>query len=302
MNKKTLDEGVPGSVTPKTTDHVEGSFFHFPLALLFFNVFDCLVYYSVKFFVGAEEKHVFSSSLVHDLPLRFVVGDGKVLKAINEAVCQMVMGEKAAFTFSPSSPFFSELIWSYDLAKDEELPTGGSCVVELVLVKHLPNKNAGGQLLSRNSWEIPEHERVNAATQLKDIGNKSLVAKSYEEAITFYEKGYSLVSGMLSTSARQIALILLLNKAQALLSSKKPSEAIKVCDLVINKSYFTPKAWYRKACGLVDMENLEEAKEILKEAIEIFDGKEFKEKLEEAVSIEKRLENKEKRFYANMLK
>ncbi|KAM7251604.1 hypothetical protein ACFE04_023487 [Oxalis oulophora] len=227
-------------------------------------------------------------------PFEFKIDEEQVIEGLDRAVKTMKKGEMALVTIQP------EYGLSVSDMKEEfaAVPPNTTVYYEVELISFVKEKE---------SWDMNNHEKVEAAGKKKEEGNALFKAGKYERASNRYEKAAKFVEhdSTFSDEEKQQAKLLKvtcnLNNAACKLKLKDYKQAAKLCTKVLELDSRNVKALYRRAQAYIQLVDLDLAELDIKKALEI-DPNNRDVKLEYKVLKEKMREynKKDAQFYGNI--
>ncbi|GIL82576.1 hypothetical protein Vretimale_12040 [Volvox reticuliferus] len=194
--------------------------------------------------------------------LMIVIGEEQVCEGLEAAVMKMKQGEKAVVTITdPSQGYGSETEYTGPLAV---VPPGSSLQFDVELIKF---EN------SKESWEMSDLEKVDAARQRKDKANAYYKAGKLSKAQAMWERAVSLVQYDKSfpedvkLASKEIKRSCWLNLAAMDVKKSHWKDALKHCNNVLEIDSQNVKALYRRAQAQMGLADLFEAERDLKSAL-----------------------------------
>lgn len=229
-----------------------------------------------------------------DQLFEFKTDEEQVIDGLDRAVLTMKKGEVALLTIAPEYAFGS-LENKQDLAV---VPANSTVFYEAELVSFVKE---------RESWDMKNDEKVEAAIRKKEEGNALFKVGKYAKASKRYEKAGKFVeydnnfSEEEKKQAKALKISCNLNNAACKLKLKDYKEASKLCTKVLELETTNVKALYRRAQAYMNMADLDLAEFDIKKALEI-DPENREVKLEYKVLKNKMKEfnKKDAKFYGNM--
>ncbi|KAG9446021.1 hypothetical protein H6P81_012149 [Aristolochia fimbriata] len=224
----------------------------------------------------------------------FKTDEEQVVDGLDRAVLTMKKGEVALVTVAPQYAFGS----SESKQEVAVVPPNSSVYYEVELVSFDKDKE---------SWDMNNAEKIEAAGKKKEEGNVLFKAGKYERASKRYEKAAKFVEYDSSFSeeekkqSKALKVTCNLNNAACKLKLKDYKQAEKLCTKVLDLESRNVKALYRRAQAYIQLADLDLAELDIKKALEIDpDNRDIK--LEYRALKEKVKENnkKEAKFYGNM--
>ncbi|GIL42473.1 hypothetical protein Vafri_434 [Volvox africanus] len=195
-------------------------------------------------------------------PLVFTVGEEQVCEGLEAAVMKMKQGEKAVITITDSDQGYgSETEFSGPLAV---IPPGSSLQFDVEVVEFQNSKE---------SWEMNDSEKVDAARQRKDKANAYYKAGKLPKAQAMWERAVGLVQYDKSfpddakQASKDIKRSCWLNLAALDVKQSHWKDALKHCNNVLEIDSQNVKALYRRAQAQMGLQALLEAEQDLKNAL-----------------------------------
>ncbi|GLI70658.1 hypothetical protein VaNZ11_015595 [Volvox africanus] len=195
-------------------------------------------------------------------PLVFTVGDEQVCEGLEAAVMKMKQGEKAVITITdPDQGYGSETEFAGPLAV---VPPGSSLLFDVEVVEFQNSKE---------SWEMNDSEKVDAARQRKDKANAYYKAGKLSKAQTMWERAVGFVqydksfSDDAKQASKEIKRSCWLNLAALDIKQSHWKDALKHCNSVLEIDSQNVKALYRRAQAQMGLQALLEAEQDLKNAL-----------------------------------
>ncbi|KAJ0988937.1 hypothetical protein J5N97_007293 [Dioscorea zingiberensis] len=227
-------------------------------------------------------------------PLEFKTDEEQVIEGLDQAVMTMKKGEVALLTIPPELAFAATES-KQDLAI---VPPNSTVYYEVELVSFDKEKE---------SWDLNNAEKIEAAGRKKDEGNALFKAGKYVRASKRYEKAAKFIEydSSFSDEEKKQAKVLKatcnLNNAACKLKLKDYKQAEKLCTKVLEIDSCNVKALYRRAQAYIQLADLDLAEVDIKKALEI-DPNNRDVKLEYRTLKEKVKEynKKDAKFYGNM--
>lgn len=227
-------------------------------------------------------------------PFEFKIDEEQVIDGLDRAVKNMKKGEVALVTIQPEYAF-GPTESQQDLAV---VPANSTVYYEVELLSFVKGKE---------SWEMNNQEKIEAAARKKEEGNAAFKAGKYVRASKRYEKAVRFIEydSSFSDEEKQQAKTLKntcnLNDAACKLKLKDFKEAEKLCTKVLEGDGKNVKALYRRAQAYIQLVDLDLAEQDIKKALEI-DPNNRDVKLEYKILKEKVREynKRDAQFYGNM--
>ncbi|KAL1565746.1 Peptidyl-prolyl cis-trans isomerase fkbp62 [Salvia divinorum] len=224
----------------------------------------------------------------------FKTDEEEVVNGLDKAVITMKKGEVALVTISPEYAFGSSES-QQELAK---IPANSTVLYEVELVSF--DKE-------RESWDMNNEEKIEAAGKKKEEGNDLFKAGKHARASKRYEKAAKYIEHDSSFSedekkqAKALKISCNLNDAACKLKLKNFKQAEKLCTKVLELESTNVKALFRRAQAYMNMADLDLAEFDIKKALELdpnnrdlkVEYKMLKEKVKE-------YNKKDAKFYGNM--
>ncbi|GLC35269.1 hypothetical protein PLESTB_000582700 [Pleodorina starrii] len=194
--------------------------------------------------------------------LVFITAEEQVCEGLEAAVMKMKQGEKAIVTITdPAQGYGSETEFAGPLAP---VPPGSSIQFDVELVQF---EN------SKESWEMSDAEKVEAARQRKDKGNAYYKAGKLAKAQSMWERAVSLVQYDKSfpeeakAASREVKRSCWLNLAAMDNKQGHWKDALRHCNNVLEYDSQNVKALYRRAQAQMGLQDLFEAEQDIKKAL-----------------------------------
>ncbi|KAG2483840.1 hypothetical protein HYH03_017296, partial [Edaphochlamys debaryana] len=198
--------------------------------------------------------------------LAFTTGEEQVPDGLEQAVMKMKKGEKALVTVTDPA-------LGYGAAG---APEGGAAGLLAAVPPAAAPLSYEVELVSfensKESWEMSDAEKVEAARQRKDKGNTYYKAGSLAKAQHYWDRAVSLVqydksfSEDLKAGSREVKKSCWLNLAQLDLKKQHWKDALRQCNNVLELDSQNVKALYRRAQANMGLQDLFEAEQDLKKA------------------------------------
>jgi len=192
-------------------------------------------------------------------PLKFTVGDGEVLRGIDEAVLSMSEGEIARFEFTPSYGYGIK----GDAAKNVAPHSPLVGVIELVGFTNL-----------KDSYKLEDDERIEQANTMRQQGNDKFKAKQFKQAIARYNYAIEGIGAHFVKKepeklkeANNSVLPCYLNKAACLLKLDQNASAKECCEKALFIDANNVKALYRLGCSFTALGDWDAAVQNLKQCL-----------------------------------
>lgn len=224
----------------------------------------------------------------------FKTDEEQVIDGLDRAVLTMKKGEVALITIGPEYGFGSSES-KQDLAV---VPPNSTVVYEAQLVSFVKEKE---------SWDMKNEEKVEAAIRKKEEGNVLFKAAKYGKASKRYEKAGKFVeydnnfSEEEKKQAKALKISCNLNNAACKLKMKDYKEAAKLCSKVLELETSNVKALYRRAQAYMNLADLDLAEFDIKKALEIDpDNRDVKLEYKVLKNKMKEFNKKDAKFYGNM--
>lgn len=206
--------------------------------------------------------------------LEFVTEEEQVVAGLDTAVMQMNKGEKAEITLTSPYAYGDE-----EVIRKVTIPSGSTIVYEICLVEFEKGKE---------SWDMEESEKIEAASTLKDRGNVFFKDGKYKVALKKYEKALSYIeydtafSDENKSKSKELKKSLYLNDAAAKLRLSKHKECVQSCTKALELDASLVKAYFRRSQAYEHTVDYDLAEADLKKALELEGGN---------VEVKKRLAN-----------
>ncbi|KAJ3186769.1 cytochrome P450 monooxygenase 9 [Irineochytrium annulatum] len=233
------------------------------------------------------EGPIFDSSYTRNMPLKFKVGEGDVIKGWDMGLIGMSVGDHA------------ELICEHEY--------GYGKVGNPPAIKPYATLVFEIEIVQVDTPQDPVQEKLTDAKALKEQGNAEFKAQRYESAIQMYQRALDRLSytwGADPTEATEcvaLRLALNLNLAAAALKEGNLRVAVSACETAIAIDTKSVKAYYRLGQALKGLNRWKEAMEALQTA-EKLDDKDplIKEEIVKVAEAEKAANQAEKNLYKRM--
>ncbi|XP_048139351.1 peptidyl-prolyl cis-trans isomerase FKBP62-like isoform X2 [Rhodamnia argentea] len=248
----------------------------------------------VKLSGKLHDGTVFVKKGDNEEPFEFKIDEEQVIDGLDRAVKNMKKGEVALVTIQPE--------YAFGLTESQQdlavVPANSTLYYEVELLSFVKEKE---------SWEMNNQEKIEAAARKKEEGNASFKAGKYERASRRYEKAARFIEYDSSFSdeekqqARTLKISCNLNNAACKLKLRDFKEAEKLCTKVLEADSKNVKALYRRAQAHIQLVDLDLAEQDIKKALEI-DPNNREVKLEYKILKEKVREynKRDAQFYGNM--
>ncbi|XP_008794657.1 70 kDa peptidyl-prolyl isomerase-like [Phoenix dactylifera] len=229
-----------------------------------------------------------------EAPFEFKTDEEQAIEGLDRAVITMKKGEVACITIPPEYAF-SSTESKQDLAV---IPPNSTVIYEVELVSFLKEKE---------SWDMNNAEKIEAAGKKKEEGNALFKAGKYARASKRYEKGAKFIEydSSFSDEEKQQSKVLKitcnLNDAACKLKLKDYKQAEKLCTKVLELDSRNVKALYRRAQAYIQLADLDLAELDIKKALEIDpDNRDVKLEYRTLKEKVKEYNKKDAKFYGNM--
>ncbi|KXZ45163.1 hypothetical protein GPECTOR_57g453 [Gonium pectorale] len=193
--------------------------------------------------------------------LVFTTGEEQVPEGLEEAVMKMKKGERALITVTDPALGYGEAEHAGPLAA---VPAGSGLQYEVELVAF---EN------SKESWEMSDAEKVQAAKARKEKGNAYYKAGKLAKAQQYWDKAVSVVQYDKSfpedakQAAREVKRSCWLNLAAMDIKKQHWKDALRHCNNVLDIDSQNVKALYRRAQARMGLQELVEAETDIKNAL-----------------------------------
>jgi len=224
--------------------------------------------------------------------LEFTVGNGEVCDALEYAVAEMKLKEKAILTCTDML-----------IAKENKLGLKDASVEKVVFTLELIEFEK-----AKDTWDMTEDEKIEFATARKDVGGALFKAARWRMALGRYKKIIELfnyLDGMKDeekkAKAKELKKLCELNSAACNLKLKEFPEAQKNCDNVLKEEASNVKALFRRAQAHQGNKNYMVCMADLKKVVEIDpQNREARALMKEAQAGQKEDDKKSKGLFAKM--
>ncbi|OAY84435.1 70 kDa peptidyl-prolyl isomerase [Ananas comosus] len=227
-------------------------------------------------------------------PFEFKTDEEQVIDGLDKAVMTMKKGEVALVTIPPEYAFGSTES-KQDLAV---VPPNSTVIYEVELDSFEKDKE---------SWDINNAEKIEAAGKKKEEGNVLFKLGKYERASKRYEKAAKFIEYDSSFSdeekkqSKVLKITCNLNNAACKLKLKDYKQAEKLCTKVLELDSRNVKALYRRAQAYIQLADLDLAEIDIKKALEIDpDNRDVKLEYKTLKEKVKEYNKKDAKFYGNM--
>lgn len=189
--------------------------------------------------------------------LSFKVGDGEVCDALEHAVPEMLLGERAIIICSRASLCAEAKLGLAGIASLK-----GEANLMVALLKYDRNEDVS---------EMQDDERVKFAAGRKEVGGKLFKAQRYGLALERYKAVVEVIGSCESPAQDGVELIRIcqLNQAACMLKLNDPSGAKAVCKLVLKDDPSNIKALFRRASAYLALCEYAEAASDLRHLLEL---------------------------------
>eukprot|EP00296_Roombia_truncata_P000085 JP435744.1.p1 GENE.JP435744.1~~JP435744.1.p1 ORF type:complete len:485 (+),score=111.09 JP435744.1:3-1457(+) len=228
-------------------------------------------------YVGTLESDgsKFDSSRDRNDTFKFQIGKGSVIKAWEQGVATMKVGELAVFTCKPDYAYGER-------GSPPKIPAAATLVFEVELF--------GFKEKQKEKWEMSAKERYEFALSRKEEGNALFKSQDYTAAGSSYSQAVDYLEYVEGDSDSEdeapaepptkitkveidaVRLPSLLNLAAANLKTENFAEAEKAAGKALTIDSNNIKALFRRGQALVSLGNLDEAKVVLNKAKEVDPG------------------------------
>lgn len=196
------------------------------------------------------------------LELEFVVDEGHVVEGLDLGLMKMVKGERALLTISPE--------YGYGDAGKEGLlvpvPPNATLLYDVELIDFDNPKE---------SWEMSDGEKVDAAKVFKEKGNAAFKAGRLKRAVTCYDKAASMVAvdkafaEDLLAASKELKKSCWLNLAAVYLKQGNKKKVLENCNKVLEVDGSNIKALYRRASAYLSAQDFLEAELDIKRGLAV---------------------------------
>mmetsp|Transcript_106796 Transcript_106796/g.168741 ORF Transcript_106796/g.168741 Transcript_106796/m.168741 type:complete len:593 (+) Transcript_106796:54-1832(+) len=227
--------------------------------------------------------------------LEFTVGNGEVCDALECAVAEMKLKEKAILTCR-------------DGRIAEEVKLGLNNLSVLNYEKYVFYLELVEFTKAKDTWDMTEDEKIEFATARKDVGGALFKAARWRMALGRYKKIIDLFNYLdgikdedKKAKAKELKKLCELNSAACNLKLKEFSDAQKNCDNVLKEETSNVKALFRRAQAHLGNKNYVVSMADLKKLIEIDpQNREARALMKEAQAGQKEEDKKSKGLFAKM--
>lgn len=196
-------------------------------------------------------------------PLCFVIDEEQApCDGFEKAVMTMKKGETALVTITPTYAFGSEHDTVQPLAT---VPAGVATVCYEVQLLDFEK--------GKESWDMNVDEKIQAAMTLKEKGNAAFKLSKIERAVHLWERAKQFIEhddafeADKKKEAKDLKKSVELNLAAAYLKLKRPGDAKKAADKVLEADSFHLKGLYRRAQAYIETGDWVEAEQDIKKAL-----------------------------------
>lgn len=226
--------------------------------------------------------------------LDFTAGNGDVCDALECAVAEMKLKEKAQLTVSDAASIKQA---------EEQLGMSATGSDKLVLALELEAFEK-----APDTWNMSEDEKLEHAASRKDAGGALFKAGRYRLALERYKKVISLFSYLDSikdedkkTKAKEFKKACELNSAACNLKFNEFADALKNCDNVLKEDSLNVKALFRRAQANLGLKEFGTCMADLKKLVEVDpQNREARSLMKEAQAGQKEEDKKSKGLFAKM--
>mmetsp|Transcript_106795 Transcript_106795/g.168739 ORF Transcript_106795/g.168739 Transcript_106795/m.168739 type:complete len:590 (+) Transcript_106795:54-1823(+) len=224
--------------------------------------------------------------------LEFTVGNGEVCDALECAVAEMKLKEKAVLSCFDTLTSKEDKLGLKDVSCDKVVFT-----LELIEFEK-----------AKDTWDMSEDEKIEFATARKDVGSALFKSARWRMALGRYKKIIDLFNYLdgikdeaKKAKAKELKKLCELNSAACNLKLKEFSDAQKNCDNVLKEETSNVKALFRRAQAHLGNKNYVVSMADLKKLIEIDpQNREARALMKEAQAGQKEEDKKSKGLFAKM--
>lgn len=197
-----------------------------------------------------------------DEPLEFITDEEQVIIGLDRAASTMKKGEKAILTITPEYGFGGIEV-KRELAS---VPPRSTVFYDVEMLDFIKEKA---------SWEMSNHEKIEAAGRKKEEGNILFKSGKYQRAGKKYDKALDCVSedgsfeDFEQKPVNALRVTCWLNGAACSLKLNDFQEAIMFCSKVLDIEFHNVKALYRRAQAYMETADLDLAEWDIKKALEV---------------------------------
>jgi peptidylprolyl isomerase len=210
-----------------------------------------------------EDGTEFDSSYNHGHPFKFVLGNGDVIKAWEEGIMHLRIGEKARFTCKPEYAYGAK-------GMEPKIPPNSTLIFEVELLSSKPKQ--------KEKWEYEYHERVAKAKEHKERGNEQVKVGLIRDALTQnYLEGLAYIEDdpvdeqefdEAVTELKNLKIQLYSNITMCYNKLEDWSSSVNYCNKGLELDKTNVKLLYRRAVARMNYGLLNEALEDTKFALE----------------------------------
>jgi FK506-binding protein 4/5 len=224
--------------------------------------------------------------------LEFTVGNGEVCDALECAVAEMKLKEKAVLSCFDTLTSKEDKLGLKDVSCDKVVFT-----LELIEFEK-----------AKDTWDMSEDEKIEFATARKDVGSALFKSARWRMALGRYKKIIDLFNYLdgikdeaKKAKAKELKKLCELNSAACNLKLQEFSDAQKNCDNVLKEETSNVKALFRRAQAHLGNKNYVVSMADLKKLIEIDpQNREARALMKEAQAGQKEEDKKSKGLFAKM--
>jgi FK506-binding protein 4/5 len=224
--------------------------------------------------------------------LEFTVGNGEVCDALECAVAEMKLKEKAVLSCFDTLTSKEDKLGLKDVSCDKVVFT-----LELIEFEK-----------AKDTWDMSEDEKIEFATARKDVGSALFKSARWRMALGRYKKIIDLFNYLdgikdeaKKAKAKELKKLCELNSAACNLKLQEFSDAQKNCDNVLKEETSNVKALFRRAQAHLGNKNYVVSMADLKKLVEIDpQNREARALMKEAQAGQKEEDKKSKGLFAKM--
>jgi len=223
--------------------------------------------------------------------LEFALGNGEVCDGIELAVADMKKGERARVTSSVAAMCREDQVGLKDISAE-------TVVLEMELVDFEKAKD---------TWNMTEEEKVQFATERKEVGSKLFKQGRIVLALQRYKKVIDMFGYIENfaeenkAKAKALKKVCDLNQAACQLKLKNWTAAKSCCNNVLKEEPDSVKALFRRAQAVFELKDFMECMKDLKKVIELDpQNREARKLLKDAQGLQKEEDKKSKGMFTKM--
>lgn len=202
-----------------------------------------------------EDGTKFDSSRDRGSPFKFTLGQGQVIKGWDIGFASMLQGEHAILKCT------ADYAYGQNPRPGGVIKPGDTLLFDCELISFADKP--------RELWQMSSAEKVQEATNKKELGNKLFAQKQFLEAAAVYAEGAAFLADDAEGDGKDTALACHLNTAQAFLSAQKYTDALNAAQKALKLDSKSVKALFRRAVARRHTGQYDEAQADLAQVLEL---------------------------------